>query len=446
VLRWDPAEVEEADALPWDMPFARALRPLTMRTIAQVTLAGVLLVGSANGLGLGVVLTTEAKDEAYTQPTLLVAACSAELVLAVGVLAGLVVFSPRVFRRLFPVGFLVGILSSSLVVALAVYGVGPGFGDISAVYIIEAPLFAFYLCRLPWALLSLGLAIASYGVVLLSQDGWPGPLWRWAIVSAAAGTTSLIMGRIAQRSEELAEVAQRARDELADVNRTLEGRVATQVGEIEKLGGLRRFLSPQVADVLLSDDSETLHRPHRARIAVFFCDLRGFTAFTNRAEPEEVVSALDEYYAVTGGLLLKHGATIGDYAGDGVMAYFGDPVPHPDPAGAALSMAQELRDPMTRLVAEWRRLGHDLGYGVGVAYGYATVGVIGFDGRYDYTPIGGVVNLAARLCAKAGHGEVLLDHAAYAAAEDRVVGEPVELDLKGYAADTRAYRLTSAGG
>ena len=192
---------------------------------------------------------------------------------------------------------------------------------------------------------------------------------------------------------------------------------------------------------MLSADAEQLTGPHRARIAVFFCDLRGFTAFTKESEPEEVIADLDDYYRTVGEVLQRHDATIGGYAGDGIMAYLGDPVPHAEPALGAVRMVAELRGELDALVAEWQRRGHDLSYGVGLAYGYATLGVVGFDGRFDYTPLGGVVNLAARLCGAAEAGQVLLDHATYAELDGQVRCDAVfGIELKGLGAQ-RAYAL-----
>jgi len=274
------------------------------------------------------------------------------------------------------------------------------------------------------------------GLVVGLQDGWSAPLGTWMLVASNVVGTAMLVGLIAARSDSLAA-------ELAELNHTLEDRVDAQVAEIEQLGGLRRFLSPQVADILLSGDSEELGKPHRRRIAVFFCDLRGFTAFTNNAEPEEVIGVLDEYYGVVGALLQKYEATVGDYAGDGIMAYFGDPVPREDSALAAVEMTCEIAGLMGPVVAEWQRRGYELDYGVGLAYGYATLGVVGFDGRYDYKPVGGVVNLAARLCAKAGSGQVLMDHPTYAETSERFASAHfADLDLKGYGAATKAYALS----
>ena len=154
----------------------------------------------------------------------------------------------------------------------------------------------------------------------------------------------------------------------------------------------------------------------------------------------------DRYYRVVGEILQRHGATIGGYAGDGIMAYFGDPVPHDEPARVAVRMVAELRGGLDDLVAEWQRRGHDLSYGIGLAYGYATLGVVGFDGRFDYTPLGGVVNLAARLCGAAEAGQVLMDHATYAELDGVAAGAPVAgIELKGLGAQ-RAYALAPAAG
>jgi DNA-binding response OmpR family regulator len=220
--------------------------------------------------------------------------------------------------------------------------------------------------------------------------------------------------------------------ELSRWNGELESRVATQVEELDRLGRLRRFLSPQVADAVVSSGDETLLGSHRALIATVFCDLRGFTRFCESAEPEESIEVLQAYHEAMGMLIHEHDGTIDHRAGDGIMVIFNDPLPCDDPAGAALSMA-------------WRKLGHRLGFGVGISLGYATVGMVGFEGRYDYTANGSVVNLAARLCDEAGDGEILLSTRAYAAVEDRVEVEvPVALTLKGFHEAVEAYRVTRA--
>jgi class 3 adenylate cyclase len=252
----------------------------------------------------------------------------------------------------------------------------------------------------------------------------------------------VVVGTLAEHADVLAASEHRAWQELADVNRNLEARVEEQVAEIERLGALRRFLSPQVADTVLAAGSSALADPHRQQIAVIFCDLRGFTGFTRKAEPEEVIAVLHDYYAVVGEILQSHKATIGGFAGDGIMAYFGDPVPHEAPALAAVTVATQVRGPLDALVGQWSRRGFELGYGVGVAYGYATLGVVGFDGRFDYTPIGSVVNLAARLCARCTNGQVLLDHATHLETCDDLISVYAgDVELKGYDAAIRTYTL-----
>jgi len=417
---WDLSgpEVEAADTSPWDGPFASAFRPLSTVFMARVVIAGgalYLLAGIAALAAVRAVSLDAVNREAGRAVGWLTVVIGASIWLSLLV-------SPAAMRRLFPPLFLVAVWSPPILISLAIAAVGPGVGDLWAVAYIEAPLFAFYVCRIPWALVCASLVLVGYGAVLVLQDGWEVPIARWTYVAATVIATAVIVGLIAERAEE---------------------QVTAQVAEIERLTGLRRFLSPQVADAVLSGEAEEVTRPHRRRIAVVFCDLRGFTAFTNNAEPEEVVGVLDQYYGAVGGLLQKYDATVGDYAGDGIMAYFGDPVPREDAALAAVEMTREIAGLMGPLVAEWQRQGHALDYGVGLAYGYATLGVVGFDGRYDYKPVGGVVNLAARLCARAGSGQVLLDHPTYAATSEHFASAHfADLDLKGYAAVTRAYALT----
>ena len=221
--------------------------------------------------------------------------------------------------------------------------------------------------------------------------------------------------------------------ELAAWNRTLERQVADQVDELERLRRLRRFLSRHLADVVLSSGDESLLEPHRREVAVLFCDLRGFTAFASACEPEEAVGALQEFHRILGELVNRHEATVGHFAGDGLMVFFGDPVPCDDSALRAVTMAVELRDAMDDFGAAWRRRGHDLGVGSGVTLGYATLGTVGFEGRYDYSAIGPVVNRASRLCDEAGPGEILLSQEAFAAVDHLVDGETRgELHLRGF--------------
>jgi class 3 adenylate cyclase len=230
--------------------------------------------------------------------------------------------------------------------------------------------------------------------------------------------------------------------ELARFNEALEAKVREQVDEIERLARLRRFLSPQVAEAVVSSGEEAMLASHRALIATVFCDLRGFTAFSETAEPEEAMEVLQAYHQAMGELIHRHGGTIDHRAGDGIMVIFNDPLPCEDPAREAVRMALCMRGKMAELGAGWRKLGHRLGFGVGVSLGYATVGVVGFEGRYDYTANGSAVNLAARLSDEAGDGQILVSQRANTAIEGSVATEPVgELTLKGLHAPVSVYRV-----
>lgn len=221
-------------------------------------------------------------------------------------------------------------------------------------------------------------------------------------------------------------------EELQRLNAGLETRVEAQVGELERLGRLKRFLSPQVADAVVSSGDDKLLSSHRALIAILFCDIRGFTAFCETAEPEETIEVLQTYHEEMGKLIAAHGAGVDHRSGDGIMVIFNDPLPCDDPAGDALRLANAMRDRMHALCAEWRKYGHRMGFGVGISLGYATVGVVGSAGRYDYTASGTTVNLASRLCDQADDGEILLSPRAFRAIEDAIVAEPAgELTLKG---------------
>jgi class 3 adenylate cyclase len=227
------------------------------------------------------------------------------------------------------------------------------------------------------------------------------------------------------------KVAAQASD-LAAWNRALEQRVADQLGEIERVGRLKRFLSPQITELVLSSGGDRVLESHRRAITVVFCDLRGFTAFSETTEPEEVMSVLREYHKALGSLIHKYEGTVERFAGDGIMMFFNDPLPCPDPSLRAARMAIEMRDQVAELVVKWRKYGHELGFGVGIAHGYATLGPIGFEGRLDYGAVGTVVNLAARLCAEARSGQILIDPKVHTTIETLADLEPAgELVLKG---------------
>jgi adenylate cyclase len=221
--------------------------------------------------------------------------------------------------------------------------------------------------------------------------------------------------------------------QLAAWNRTLEQRVADQLAELERIGRLKRFFSPQLAELIISAGEERLLESHRREVTVVFCDLRGFTAFAETTEPEEVMRILREYHSALGELIFHFEGTLERFTGDGVMVFFNDPFPCRDPVSQALHMAVAMRQRVGLLTDSWRRRGHHLDFGVGIAQGYATLGKIGFEGRFDYAAIGTVTNLAARLCGEAEGGQILISQRVYGAVENLAVAEPVgELSLKGF--------------
>jgi class 3 adenylate cyclase/CheY-like chemotaxis protein len=231
--------------------------------------------------------------------------------------------------------------------------------------------------------------------------------------------------------------------ELGELNRTLESRVQAQVDELEHLGRLRRFLSQQIADLIVSANDDSVLNSHRREITVVFCDLRGFTAFSETAEPEEVMSVLREFHTELGKLIFEFGGTLERFAGDALMMFFNDPFPIPDPTLRAVRMAVAMQERVADLQVGWRKRGHDLALGIGIALGFATLGRIGFEGRFDYGAVGSVVNLTARLCSEALGGQILLADRAYAAVEGVVTAEPMgPLTLKGFHRPVQAYLVT----
>jgi class 3 adenylate cyclase/CheY-like chemotaxis protein len=245
------------------------------------------------------------------------------------------------------------------------------------------------------------------------------------------------------RIKTLYDTVERQARQLAEWNKTLEERVAEQVSQLDRMSRLKRFLSPQLADLIVAGDAEDPLKSHRREITVVFLDLRGFTAFSETAEPEEVMSVLREYHAGMGALALAHGGTLERFTGDGMMIFFNDPLPVPNPPERAVRMALEMRERVGELTAKWQRLGYELSVGVGIAQGYATIGAIGFAGRLDYGAIGTVTNLAARLCGEAKPGEILISRRLMSTVEDLVDAELVgELALKGFVKPVTAFNVT----
>ena len=244
------------------------------------------------------------------------------------------------------------------------------------------------------------------------------------------------------RIKALHDQVQEQASQLQEWNQTLEQRVAEQLAQMERLGRLKRFFSPQLAELILSGGADDPLKSHRREVTVVFLDLRGFTAFAETSEPEEIMAVLREYHAEMGQVILAHEGTLERFAGDGMMVFFNDPVPVPDPALRAVRMVMTMRERLRELTAKWRKRGFDLEFGAGIAQGYATIGAIGFEGRWDYGAIGTVTNLAARLCGEAKPGQVLVSQRVLASVEDLAAAEPVgELQLKGFLRPVPAFNL-----
>ena len=244
------------------------------------------------------------------------------------------------------------------------------------------------------------------------------------------------------RLKQYHDTIERQKKELADWAHTLEARVNEQVEELERMSRLRRFLSPQIAELVVSQGGEALLEGHRREITVCFSDLRGFSTFSETAEPEEALAIMRAYHQALGDLVFRYEGTLEHFAGDGVMVFFNDPIPVADPVHRAVRMAVAMRDRMAELCRAWAKRGYVLGYGAGIAVGHATLGKIGFEGRYDYGAVGPVTSLAFRLQSEARDGQILLSQRAFAAVEALVESEPVgELTVKGFSRPVAAFNV-----
>jgi adenylate cyclase len=254
--------------------------------------------------------------------------------------------------------------------------------------------------------------------------------------------TSELLARVASlaRIKRYQDTIKRQSDELSAWNEELQDRVAEQVSQIERMGRLRRFLSPQLAELIVDSGDESFLESHRREIVVVFCDLRGFTAFAEASEPEEVIGVLDEYFSALGDLIFRFEGTLERFAGDGLMVFFNDPVRCEDGPARAIRMAVAMRTRVRGLAESWARAGHDLALGIGIAQGYATLGRIGYDGRHDYAAIGSVTNLASRLCADADPWQILVTERVFSAAGPIAVGEDAGVrELRGFSRSVHAF-------
>jgi class 3 adenylate cyclase/putative methionine-R-sulfoxide reductase with GAF domain len=299
-----------------------------------------------------------------------------------------------------------------------------------------------YGSRMRTATIELAKARTLVGVPMLKEGAVVGiiAIYRQDVRAFSAEQIALLQNFADQGA--IAIENARLLNDLNKLNQQLEQRVADQVGEIERMSRLRRFLPPQVADLIVASGTEKQLESHRREITALFCDLRGFTGFSESSDPEDVMALLRDYHTAIGEIIIKYSGTLERYAGDGVMVIFNDPVPVENPALQAVLMALDMRSAIGGLIEKWRDLGHDIGFGIGIAHGFATLGTVGFEGRRDYAAIGTVSNVASRLCDEAKPGQILISPRVRQAVEKAVTVEPIgEFALKGIRRPMAAYNV-----
>ena len=397
----------------------RGLRTLSAGTVRFVARTGGVLYAVT---GFSLVQVAVAATDSISRPSAYVAEAVVTMAIGISVVVLSATLSDRLLARAYPALAYGLVFGATSLVSIGLVLAGTERWNAGACVYLIAPIYGFYVFARRVAVALVAVIGLQYAAVLAAADGVAAPASQWLFVMAVLVATAVLVARLVSRSDELAALQR-----------------AAHVAELRRL---RRFLPPAVADAVLAAGGEQALQPHRRRIAVLFVDLRGFTRFSAAAEPEDVVELLRAYYDTVTSVLARHGATVGSFAGDGIMAYVGDPMPVHDPVAVAVDVTDRLRRPLDALLRRWRRQGFDLGYGIGIAYGHATLGLVGSAERCDYTALGSVVNLAARLCGEAAAGEVILDQRAHEALCDRRSDEPRALMLKGFDRPVPAYRLS----
>jgi class 3 adenylate cyclase len=348
--------------------------------------------------------------------------------------------------RLFPIAALALTLSSPPLIVIGLGTLGFGSFQSTGLLFLLALFYGFYLLVRPLALLLLAETAAAVVVLFAVSDGIVGPVVQAAVFVAVFGAVGFLLGRLVAEAHTSAERETAARAALAQLNDSLASQVAEQVGQLERLGQMRRFLPAQVADAIMTSGRESVLEPHRREIAVLFADLRGFTRFSGEVEPEEVLNVLGDYHRAFGREVSAFGATVGPFSGDGVMAYLNDPYPCDEPAIRIVELGLAFVAALRPLQRAWAREGYDLGCGVGIAMGHATLGVIGVEGRHDYTALGTAVNLAARLSDAAEAGQILIDRRVHNQIDDAFVTRQLpDRPLKGFAGAVPSFEVVSGG-